>query len=1032
MAHTRKSNMLSRRSFRLALALMLIGIAGYTLLTNNRFLSRNAQAAGFVVTNTNDSGAGSLRKAIDDSNNNGSAVTDTITFNIPGGGVKTIKPLSPLPAIQTPVTIDGYTQPNSSANTNVTGAINAVPLIELDGSSAGAGTEGLFINGSAVGTVIRGLVINRFDSAGIRNNSSSVKIEGCFIGTNAAGTMDLGNAGSGVLLFDDPKGKNIVGGLSAAARNLISGNSAHGVSSAGPDNAGPNTIQGNLIGTDKSGVLPLGNSGDGIAISGSGWTIGGTAAAAGNIVSSNQSGRGVAVTGSGLGNSILGNSIYANASLGIDLKGDGVTANDVGDGDTGPNALQNYPVLSSAVSNNGSVTVGGGLNGPAGKQYRLEFFANNQCDGTGFGEGEKIVGTTNLTSTGGTTVFTFVIPSGVAAGQFITATATDPLSNTSEFSQCIQALEPAPVISIDDISFAEGNQGMTMNATFAVTLSKASAQTVTVKYLTQSGTASAVDYQSAGTTTLTFAPGETSKNVTILVNGDNYQEPDETFFVNLSQPTNATIGDNQGKATILNDDVAPTITITDVSAAEGNGPTDFTFTVTLSYGSAQVRSVDFMTADGTAVAGKDYQPQSNTLTFSIGQSQKTITVLVNGNTDIEGDKTFVVNLLNPVDATIAKAQGKGTILNDDKPAGPEFNFNSEDMGIKESLGAAVVTVVRSGDVSGPASVDYTTVDNAAVQKSDYEFAAGKLYFAPGETSKTLTILINEDSYVEGNETFKVTLSNPSGATLGKVGTISVAIVDDVVESLSNPIDDTESFIYMHYHDFLNREPDAAGLQFWVNEIENCGADAQCRENKRINVSAAFFLSIEFQETGYLRYLIEKESFGSTPKYIDFMRDVQELSNGVIVNAPGWEPKLRANQKQFADEWVKRPAFKAVYDSMSNADFVNAIYNNAGIVSSQEARNSLVSSLDANNGSRADVLLLVAADASFKQKEYNAAFVMMQYFGYLRRDPNAAPDVDLSGYNFWLNKLNQFGGNYADAEMIKAFITSFEYRGRFSQ
>lgn len=254
----------------------------------------------------------------------------------------------------------------------------------------------------------------------------------------------------------------------------------------------------------------------------------------------------------------------------------------------------------------------------------------------------------------------------------------------------------------------------------------------------------------------------------------------------------------------------------------------------------------------------------------------------------------------------------------------------------------------------------------------------------------------------------------------------------MAEPFTNPIDDAESFVYMHYHDFLNREPDAAGLQFWTNQITSCGNDAKCIEERRIGVSASFFLSIEFQETGYLRFLLEKESFGTTPKYAEFMRDVQELTSGVIVNSPGWEQKLKDNQQQFAEKWVNRPAFKVAYDGMSNPDFVNALYANAGILPTQAERESMVNALDGGNQSRSAVVLEVAANESFRQKEHSAAFVMMQYFGYLRRDPNAAPDSDMSGYNFWLMKLNQFDGNYINAEMIKAFITSFEYRGRFAQ
>ena len=204
----------------------------------------------------------------------------------------------------------------------------------------------------------------------------------------------------------------------------------------------------------------------------------------------------------------------------------------------------------------------------------------------------------------------------------------------------------------------------------------------------------------------------------------------------------------------------------------------------------------------------------------------------------------------------------------------------------------------------------STNDLLETQRDDFEYAAGTVSFAAGESSKTVTILINEDAYLEGGETFNVTLSNPAGAALGQQSTTTVAITDDLSEPAINPLDDSQQFVYLHYHDFLNREPDLAGLQFWTNQIETCGADAQCREVKRINVSAAFFLSIEFQETGYLRYLLQKESFGSTPKYTDFMRDVQEVSNGLIVTAPGWQQKLKDNQKQFADKWTVRPGFKA--------------------------------------------------------------------------------------------------------------------------
>ncbi len=477
----------------------------------------------------------------------------------------------------------------------------------------------------------------------------------------------------------------------------------------------------------------------------------------------------------------------------------------------------------------------------------------------------------------------------------------------------------------------------------------------------------------------------------------------------------------------------PALSINDVALAEGNGGgTNFVFNVTLSSAGSETITVDYATASGTATAGSDYQTTNGTLIFAPGEVSKTVTVLISGDAQVEPDEAFFVNLSNPANTTILKGVGQGTIINDDAAAGPAIQFSQATYAAAEQLGAITVTVIRSGDSSGAASVDYATSDGSAVQKSDFEYAAGTLSFGPGEVTKTLVVLLNQDSYTEGSEGFNLVLTKPTGASLGAQSVAQVMLTDDLPETLSNPIDDARSFVYMHYHDFLNREPDAAGLQFWINQIESCGANAQCHEENRINTSAAFFLSIEFQETGYLRYLLQKESFASTSKYAEFMRDIQEVSSGVIVNSPGWEQKLRDNQRQFADKWVNRPAFKAIYDNMSNADFVNSIYANAGILPSSAKLEALVKALDTAGKSRSAVLLEVAADETFRQKEYNAAFVMMQYFGYLRRDPNALPDSDLSGYNFWLSKLNAFKGNFQQAEMIKAFITSFEYRRRFAQ
>ncbi len=256
----------------------------------------------------------------------------------------------------------------------------------------------------------------------------------------------------------------------------------------------------------------------------------------------------------------------------------------------------------------------------------------------------------------------------------------------------------------------------------------------------------------------------------------------------------------------------------------------------------------------------------------------------------------------------------------------------------------------------------------------------------------------------------------------------------------NPLDTTEYFVRQQYLDFLSREPDESGLNFWVNQIEGCGADAGCREVKRINVSAAFFLSIEFQQTGYLVYRTYKAAYGnislSTPVPLTFsecLPDTRQLGQGVVVGQTGWEATLENNKKVFMEAFVRRSPFLTAFPAgTSVAQYVDTLNTNSGGALSTAERNQLVNDLTNETKTGGEVLRAVAEDQDLYNSEFNKAFVLMQYFGYLRRNPNDAPEaaLDFSGYNFWLTKLNNFGGNYQNAEMVKAFLNSGEYRGRF--
>jgi len=395
------------------------------------------------------------------------------------------------------------------------------------------------------------------------------------------------------------------------------------------------------------------------------------------------------------------------------------------------------------------------------------------------------------------------------------------------------------------------------------------------------------------------------------------------------------------------------------------------------------------------------------------------------------------------------------------PAAGFVNFAASSSNTTENSGSTTINVVRTGNTATPITVDYatnadtgvpcSTSNGIASPKCDFTAALGTLSFAIGETSKSITILISQDSFVEAPETITVTLSNPTAnAALGTPSSMSVTIVDDVIEPPTNAIDEPNTFVRMHYHDFLNREADQSGLAFWMGQMTNCGNSdlTVCR----INVSGAFFLSIEFQQTGYLVERMYKTGYGDATgtsqiggahqifvpvvRANEFLADTQRVSRGVVVGQTGWETVLENNKQAYALEFVQTARFiAALPTSMTPAQFVDKLNTNAGGVLSVSERQSVINlfgnSVNTSNVSaRAQALRQVAEDADLFNAEANRAFVLTQYIGYLRRNPNDAPDSDYTGYDFWLGKLIQFNGNYVAAEMVKAFISSPEYRQRF--
>jgi len=259
-------------------------------------------------------------------------------------------------------------------------------------------------------------------------------VQGNFIGTDVTGAAALGNGGDGIGIGNVPG--NLIGGTAAGGRNVISGNAVRGMTISGNLTTN-NTVQGNLIGTDVSGTADLGNGADGVAFVAGPLnnTIGGTAAGAGNIIAFNGN-NGVQIA-AGTGNAVLSNSIFSSTALGIELGFDGVTPNDAGDGDTGANNLQNFPVITSASSGGGNTNIQGTLNSAQNTTFRVEFFSTATCDASGHGEGQTFIGSTNaMTDGSGNVNINVTFPVSLSGGSVVTATATDPGGNTSEFSQC--------------------------------------------------------------------------------------------------------------------------------------------------------------------------------------------------------------------------------------------------------------------------------------------------------------------------------------------------------------------------------------------------------------------------------------------------------------------------------------------------------------------------------------------------------------------------------------------------------------------
>jgi len=539
---------------------------------------------------------------------------------------------------------------------------------------------GVVASGNALvgGTVLeaRNIISNdAFANVALEFNiAGPAAVQGNYIGTDVTGTRALGNTGGGI---DITSSGNLIGGLVAGAGNVISGN-GFGIRLGGFSvPVVGNVIQGNIIGLNATGNAPLPNAQVGIWIDPvtDNTTIGGTQSGAANKIAFND-GPGV-LAFAGNGNSVRGNSIFSNSGLGIDLGFNGVTANDSNDGDTGPNNLQNFPVITGTISTSNSTTIQGSLNSSPNTTFQIDFYSNSAVDPLGHGEGAQFFGTTSINTDGnGNATINVSFPVSLPAGRAVTATATDPNGNTSEFS----AAGPTPArgsvhFSMSSINVIEDIGELTVT----VLRTGGSTGNLTVEYAMVDGTTIAGQDYTASSGTLTFTTGETSKTIQIPIANDAQTEPDEIFAVVLHNASNLEdlSAPNPLLVTVQDSTTVPELSIDDVSVVEGRPgtTTEAVFTIRLSAATGRVVSGRFLTVNFASffafpgatcgTQGVDYERLSINFLFNPGATTFTVPTKICGDNSAEADENFLVVLANPTGATLGVSEATGTIVDDD-------------------------------------------------------------------------------------------------------------------------------------------------------------------------------------------------------------------------------------------------------------------------------------------------------------------------------------------------------------------------------
>ncbi len=681
----------------------------------------------------------------------------------------------------------GLTLRNSSAsivaaNFIGTDATGANPLAN-DGPGIRLSSSGTNLIGGRLS--VDGNVISGNAGNGIELGSGNAnRIQGNFIGVDVTGSLALGNATEGI---SGGGVSNVIGGLVADAGNVIAANGADGLYLFS-DGFNGITVQGNFIGTDRTGVLQLGNRGAGVEIPSSMHRL------ERNVIAFNQVDGVYVNPAGGVGNHISANSMYGNGELGINLGSFGIQLNDVGDGDRGANGLQNYPVLSAAVRTPSATVVSGTLNSATNQAFRLEFFDNTECDPSNFGEGRTYLGFLAVNTDGnGNASFTYVHPAPVAGAHLITATATDANNNTSEFSSCVKVVpndsvdlsvssldspDPSPLASNLFYTVTVRNNGPT-NATSTVLTDRLPAGVTFVSALSSQGSCN----HAAGVVTcnLGTVPRGGNSEVTITVRPNAFGSLSN--FVSVTSAEFDHAPENNSDVDLTRAGVADLVAAISANpdpVVAGQPLTIVVTTINLGPDPAPGVSL-FLNLD------ERFCPQSAEL------SQGTLTSTPNAysgaiaSLPVNGSATLTVSGIAMEDGTISfsaiavasiddpdsfndRVSDSTTVL----PGAGVLRFDGASLLASERDGQAIITVVRTGGASGQLTVQYSTTDDTAVAGTDYVAQNGTLTFPPGVVSQAFSVQLINDSTSECNESVRLRLSNP---TDGGAATVLCADTD---------------------------------------------------------------------------------------------------------------------------------------------------------------------------------------------------------------------------------------------------------------